>query len=931
MTLASTLLVALASSSIQTAPVQAAPAQPQAAAPVAQDAQNEDQPSGSAAATEDDADYVLPEVQVSATRGRVQGDIEPEVTLDADQLIAYGATNVAELLTALEPLTRSNRGRGGGGPVVLLNGRRTSGFQEIRTIPFESIERTEILPEEAALTYGFAADQRVVNIVLKANFTQANAELTYRAPTQGGRNSTEVEAGYFSIVGGNRLNVSLEREHDTALFETERDIVRDPGSQPFDRIGNVAGIPFGAEIDPALSALAGRSVTVAANPGVSNPTLAGFAAGANAPRTDDLIQYRTLLPRGDQTTLNASLARDLNETIKGTISLNLEEQTSFSYLGLPGVTLTAPAGRNGSPFSRDVAVYRFIDDPFAVTRDNESTTANLGVLLDGFLGDWRWTLSGAYDRVETDTVTGRGLDATAAQGAVTAGTLNPFGALDPARFTRLVDTANSVASGGNVEAVFNGDLFDLPAGSVSSTLKFGADTRELESESTRSGVFSARTIGRDRVFTSASLTLPVSNGVDVLRAIGDVSVNLNAGYDDASDIGGLTTWGAGVNWSPIDALGFIASYTNEDGAPSISQLNDPVISNPNSAVFDFRTGETVLVTRITGGNPNLTPDNRQVWKLGFNWQPISSQQLTLRSDFTRTTIDGAITGFPTITPDLEAALPERFTRDATGRLIALDARPLNFTQTERSELRSGFNFSRAFGRPNLAAAGGPGGGVGAILFGGGGGGGRPPGAGGPGGGRPPGAGGPGAGGPPGGGGAQFRGGGGGGRGGGGMMPGQGRFNVSVFHTVRFTDEVTIRPGLPVLDLLDGNATAGNGGTPRNEVQVQGGVFRNGFGTFLNANWRQGTEVDGGVGGSTLNFSDRTTVNLTMFVDLNQRTSWVARYPILRGSRVSLGVENLFDSRTEVTSSTGDVPLNYQPDFLDPEGRVFRISLRKVLF
>ncbi|KPF80469.1 hypothetical protein IP78_07155 [Brevundimonas sp. AAP58] len=921
MTIASALLAALASGALQTAPAQTAPVPSQPTPPVAQEDQENDQPSG--ASVPEDADYVLPEVQVAGTRGRVQGDIEPEITLDSGQLIAYGATNVAELLEALEPLTRSNRGRGGGGPVVLLNGRRTSGFQEIRTIPFEAIERTEILPEEAALTYGFAADQRVVNIVLKANFTQANTEATYRAPTQGGRNSTEVEGGYFSIVGGNRLNVSLEREHDTALFETERDIVRDPGSQPFDRIGNVAGIPFGSEIDPALSGLAGQTVTIAANPGGPNPTLAGFAAGANSPRTGDLTQYRTLLPRGDETTLNASLARDLNETIKGTVSLNLQERTSFSYLGLPGVSLTAPAGRNGSPFSQDVSVFRYIDDPFAVTRDNETQTVNLGLLLDGFLGDWRWSLSGSYDRVETDTTTGRGLDATAAQAAVTAGTLNPFGDLDPSRFTRLIDTANSVSSGGNVEAVFNGDLYALPAGDISATWRVGVDTRDLSSESTRSGVFTARSIGRDRVFTSGNLTLPISNGVDVLRPIGDLSVNLNGGYNDASDIGGLTTWGAGLNWSPLDALGIVISYTNEDGAPSISQLNDPVISTPNSAVFDFNTGETVLVTRITGGNPGLTPDNRQVWKAGFNWQATSN--LTIRSDYTRTTIDGAIVGFPTITPDLEAALPERFTRDAAGRLIQLDARPLNFTQTERSELRSGFNFSTSFGQPNFAAAGGPGS-MGAIMFGGGGGG-RPQGAGGPprGGGRPQGAGGP-----PGGGGGQVRGGGGGGRGG-GMLPGQGRFNLSVFHTVRFTDEVTIRPGLPVLDLLDGDATAGNGGTPRNEVQVQGGVFRNGFGAFMNANWRQGSEVDGGTGGSTLNFSDLATVNLTMFADLNQRTAWVERFPILRGSRVSIGIQNLFDSRTEVTSSSGSVPLNYQPDFLDPEGRVVRISLRKILF
>lgn len=926
MTLSTALLAALASGALQTAPAQSAPATPQQTPPVARDEQEDDQPSG--AAVPGEADYVLPEVQVNATRGRVQGDIEPEVTLDSGQLIAYGATNVAELLEALEPLTRSNRGRGGGGPVVLLNGRRTSGFQEIRTIPFEAIERTEILPEEAGLAYGFGADQRVVNIVLKATFTQANSELTYRAPTQGGRSSTEVEGGYFSIVGGNRLNVSLEHERDTALFETERDIRRDPGSQPFDRIGNVSAPVFGDEIDPALSALAGQTVTVAANPGVANPTLAGFAAGANAPRTGDLTESRTLLPSGEQTQLNASLARDLNETIKGTVSLNLERSTSFSFLGLPGVRLTAPAGLNGSPFTRDVAANRYIDDPFAVTRDNETNTANLGVLLDGFLGDWRWSLSGAYDRVETDTTTGRGLDATAAQAAVTAGTLNPFGALDPSRFTRLVDTANSVSSGGNIEAVFNGDLLALPAGDLSATFEFGADTRELSSESTRNGAFSERSIGRDRVYGSTNLSIPISNGVDVLRPLGDLSVNVNAGYDEASDIGGLTTWGAGLNWSPIDALGIIVSYTNEDGAPSISQLNDPTISTPNSPVFDFATGETVLVNRITGGNPGLTPDNRQVWKVGLNWR--ATDDLTFRSDYTRTTIDGAIVAFPTITPDLEAALPERFERDASGRLIELDSRPLNFTQTERSELRSGFNFSRSFGRPNPAAGRGPGGGLGPMVFGGGGG--RPPGAGGPGGGGGPRFGGPGGqGGPGGGGGGQFRGGGGGGRGGGGMQPGQGRFNLSVFHTVRFTDEVVIRPGLPVLDLLDGDATGAAGGTPRNEVQVQGGVFRNGFGAFMNANWRQGTEVDGGVGGSTLNFSDRTTVNLTMFADLNQRTTWVERFPILRGTRVSLAFQNIFDSRTEVTSSTGDVPLNYQPDFLDPEGRVVRVSLRKILF
>ena len=171
--------------------------------------------------------------------------------------------------------------------------------------------------------------------------------------------------------------------------------------------------------------------------------------------------------------------------------------------------------------------------------------------------------------------------------------------------------------------------------------------------------------------------------------------------------------------------------------------------------------------------------------------------------------------------------------------------------------------------------------------------------------------------------------GGGGRGG-GMQPGQGRFHVSLYHTWRMQDEIVIADGLPVLDLLDGAATSSRGGSPRHELQGVGGVFRNGMGTFVMANWRDGTRVDGGTG-PDLEFSDQLTVNLNVFMDLNQRTSWVERFPWLEGSRIQLGVQNLFDSRPEVTAVGAETPLNYQPDFLDPEGRSVRLTFRKILF
>jgi hypothetical protein len=891
MLLVTTALSGLMAGAIQTAPI--APQQQQPA-PAAQ------QPAADGQDVVDLDDVVT---TAARARGSVNSDIPPDLVLTPEQIQAYGASNIAELLTYLEPLTRSSRGRGDGPPVFLVNGRRISGFREIRGIPPEAIERMEILPEEVALEYGYRADQRVVNFVLRNNFRSTTAELTGRRPVQGGRSTTEVEGNYLSISGPSRWSMDAEHERSSPLFESERNIIRDPGSTPFDLTGNVSGAPFGAEIDPALSAQVGSTVRVNRVPVVPGaPTISDFAAVAGDPRTGDLGAFRTLLAESERSTVRGALKRDLNSTTQATISGSLEDRSSRSFNGLPGVVLALPDGSPFSPFADDVLVYRYLDAPNALGRQTDGLTGEVGVVFDGFLGeDWRWTASGEYQRVETDTLTGRGFSAAPFQTRLTAGDpgADPFGVLAPGDFLRLADdTANAVSQQLEAELVLNGDLYDLPAGGISSTFTFGADTRSLDSTSVRSGLTTERSQSRDRFNGQASFSIPIaSRRQDVLPALGDLSANFNVGYEELSDFGGLSTLGFGVNWSPIEPLSLSLSFTDENGAPTISQLNDPTIFTPNVPVFDFATGQTVLVTRIDGGNPGLNADNRQVWKAGLNLKPWSETDFRLSSTWTYSLTEDAIASFPTLTPDLEAALPGRFTRDVAGNLISFDARPLNFERFERQDIRSGFNYSRAFGTPTPPAAGGAGG----PVAGGGGGGGPP----------------------------FMRMGGGGGRGG-GMQPGQGRFNLSIYHTWRLQDEILIADGLPLLDLLDGAATGSRGGSPRHEVQAQGGVFRNGMGMFVNANWRGGTRVDGG-SGPDISFADQATVNLNVFIDLNARTTWVEKFPWLKGSRVNFGVQNLFDSRPEVTSSAGDVPLNYQSDYLDPQGRVVSLTFRKILF
>src|SRR5205085_11998166 len=128
----------------------------------------------------------------------------------------------------------------------------------------------------------------------------------------------------------------------------------------------------------------------------------------------------------------------------------------------------------------------------------------------------------------------------------------------------------------------------------------------------------------------------------------------------------------------------------------------------------------------------------------------------------------------------------------------------------------------------------------------------------------------------------------------------------------------------ILDYLDGEAAEGGGGRPRHRLEVDAGYFNNGLGARLNANWQSGTQVDGGPSG-TLDFSPLAKFNLNLFANLGERLDLVVKHPWLRGTQVRLAVDNIFDAKQKVRDAAGNTPVSYQPDLLDPQGRVFRIS------
>lgn len=793
-----------------------APIGPPAAAAVAE------QPAESAVAAPEDVDdayddYSEDEIVVTAPRlaGQLDTDIKAEAELDEAAIASYGVSNVSELLDALAPQTRSGRGRGSGRPVILVNGRRIGGFGEVRNLPPEAIAKVEVFPEEVALQYGYSADERVVNMVLKPNFRQIAVEGEGGIPTQGGRFQSEIQPSFLAIGDNGRLNVNAGWDHKSMLLESERNL---------DYASDEAG--------------------------------QALAAGAAA---------RSLLGASDEYSIDATIQRSLNKVTDASVNVRLDQTDTLSLLG-PGL------GGVGDPLERDSRAR------------NLTTTAS----VNGMLGDWRWSISGNYADADQRTFTDRVITPT--------GGGDRFEARD--RFDSSQQTFGANAN-------LSGTVTEGWAGPIRASITGSYSGLRFDSRSDRSGDIVTTDLSRDLPSVFGSLTVPLLDPEYEVGNIGRVSLTLSGQVQNPSDFEALKSWGANLNWGVTDSLSLIASFNQDEAAPGIQQLGAAPLTTDGVTYYDLRNGETVQISTITGGNPFLLAEQRRDLKLGLNWSPPMLEGLNLSINYNSNKSYDTANSFPLLTPEIEAAFPDRVQRDENGVLLAIDQRPVNFDRAENSQIRWGLNFGKSFGQQQERSAGrgGRGGGDGARPAGGG------PGAGAD---RPRGGGG-------------FR-----GRGGGGGMfggPQGGRWQVSLYHTIKLTDKVLIRPGVPELDLLNGSATGSGGGSNRHLFELDGGLFNKGMGVRLSAKYDSGSTVTGGTAGD-LKFGDLATFNLRFFVDLNQKPKLTEKLPFLKGSRLRLSVDNVFDAQRKITDANGIVPLNYQPGYIDPLGRYVELEWRK---
>ncbi|MGN6498777.1 MAG: TonB-dependent receptor, partial [Tsuneonella sp.] len=350
-------LLALAAGS---APALAQTASPAAAPPTAQDAA----PPATDEPLPDDSNEIV--VVATRLRGQVETASPPVVELDEQDVASYGASSIADLVAQLAPEIGSGRGRGGR-PVFLVNGQRISNFREMSHYPPEAIRKVEVLPEEVALKYGYPADQRVINFILKDNFVSREVQAEYGLPTAGGYGVGELEGSLLRIAGSNRLNASLDFKNTSPLTEAERGIVQTPGSVP----------------------------TVATDP--------------------DPAAYRSLVAQDSSIEANVTSTQGLGDSPGSgqfTINGQVIHDVSRSLSGLDTVVLSDGAN----------SAVRAIDaDP--ITRRSQTDTYSLGSVLNLPLGDWQFSTTLDASRTDSDTQIARRRDPGARVAAAAAGPL----------------------------------------------------------------------------------------------------------------------------------------------------------------------------------------------------------------------------------------------------------------------------------------------------------------------------------------------------------------------------------------------------------------------------------------------------------------------------------------------------------------------------
>ena len=650
------------------------------------------------------------EVTGSSIR-RVDGESSsPVQVITADDLKKTGYSSIAQVLqnltsngqgTLSQSFTGafaagasaiSLRGLTTGATLVLIDGHRIAPYAlsddartaivDISNIPFDAIERVEVLKDGASAIYGSDAMAGVVNIILKKSFQGTSVAAETGRTTAGGGATTHASLthGFGDLANdGYNAYASLEYRQQDRISYGQRKGAGDWQRVDWSQVGGVnntrgvvtAQSPQPATLNSPYLTNPNADFSAASSyfyPGPCNYALlqSGGCAyqnslGGISPETKNLNvigSFTKQLTNGWKLDLKGSMFQSKAEQYYGflqTFPTSASPLVAISAGVLPRLvgstiaSITVPANYPGNRLGVEANINGVIPGAPIPHAETDAKAYRFVADLSGAIADWEVDATIGYTKSQTTQTSYTAINVPAFNSAINRPTSpylitgNNTAADMAAIFPTLTATATSILQFAELHATRS--LMTLAGGDLAFSAGVSYIQRKLDSAAP-SLVANGIVIGNN-AYAQGSQTNTSVYAEMLAPVMKNLEFNAAVRFDHFDTAGNATTPKIGFKFTPMRSLalrgtystGFRAPNTAENGQAGTAYLagnsSDPVLcpggipASGNPARGSVIAACNYPAVVLNAANPNLQPEKSKSATLGMVFEPIKGWSTTL--------------------------------------------------------------------------------------------------------------------------------------------------------------------------------------------------------------------------------------------------------------------------------------------------------------